>query len=1262
MKKILIVLLLIMISSSSTFAVEEINGIYYTFTTTTRTAAVVSGPYAGDVVIPSEIVYDSEVYTVNKIAESAFYENSSLLSIKIPSSIVSIGKDAFYGCSNLKKVYIEDLEAWLKIVFYTKKTSMYGPTSFLNDHSNPLENNADLYINGSKVTELSIPENVKISHYSFYHCTSIEKLTIPSSVTSIGYYAFASCVNLKSIIFEGSGQYYDSFIGCSSLESVFFLGGDFIDIGDANVNGCLAKCENLVKIQLSESMASVDRQASVSMEGYLCKRFPYVQEYILPEGIKHIGSLCFHSCDSLKTISIPSSVESIAAYAFSYCDSLKIVKINDLSAWCKIKFGRTNEFDYGSNPLNNKADLYIDDEKLVKCIIPNDISIINKYTFSGCTSIEELDIPNSVKEISPYSFYGCENLAYVRYPSENITLAGDMFSGCPLLVSAGPYNSGCSIEYGWETNIPNYAFAYIKNLTEVFIPASIQSIGNYVFCNTPVSKVYVDATIPPTLTSSSFGYYDATLFVPGGTYSLYSADYYWKKFNIVELIYIDNVCFADERIDMIAGESKKLDVTITPSNATYQKMYWHSLDSDIADVDENGVVTAIKTGNTRVSASTTDGTDLTIYCDVHVTNPVSQVLLNKSTISIEVGQSAELTATCYPENADDKTLVWLSDDKTIATVEEGTVIGQRLGNTIVRFCSVNGIEGTCEVSVVPTLATSISLSESNTNLNTGESIQLIAEVLPAKATIKDVSWISDDNKVADVDDAGKVTAISNGSTYITAKTKDGTALSAKCKVTVTTLAKHIELNKNSCDLIVGEGTQLLASISPSTTSNQEVSWKSSDENVASVSENGFVKAVSTGRASIIATTTDGTNLEIACLINVTNPVQAVSLNKTYAEIRVGEKLQLSATCFPSNADDKTITWYTGDSSVATVENGVVIGKSLGITTIQANSVNGKEAKCTISVVPTRVANVSLDKTELILNANDTYQLTARVTPVDATNASLVWGSSNDRVATVNGEGIITAIASGTATITASTTDGTKISATCIVTVKTPVTSIFVNPDDVELLIGDQMKLTAACKPSNADNTEVMWRSSNESVADVLAGYVTGKSAGEAIITATTTDGTELSCEVHITVKKHPQTIEWNQNISSISYGGELIELQAIASSGLPIAFTSSDDNVVSIFNMGNAIYLNPGECGSSTITATQVGNYYYESTFVVKEVNVIDPNEIRNIASDNKYIVYSIDGILVGRFTEKEYEMFLKQKSLKGLYIVNGKKTIKGTK
>ena len=266
--------------------------------------------------------------------------------------------------------------------------------------------------------------------------------------------------------------------------------------------------------------------------------------------------------------------------------------------------------------------------------------------------------------------------------------------------------------------------------------------------------------------------------------------------------------------------------------------------------------------------------------------------------------------------------------------------------------------------------------------------------------------------------------------------------------------------------------------------------------------------------------------EFSQIIELPVLATSISLNKTSAELIEGNTMQLTATVLPSNATNKTVTWTTSNSSVATVNsNGLVTAKAVGNATITARTTDGSNlsASCSVTVKQSSVlaTSISLNKTSAEINTGGTLQLTATVLPSNATNKTVTWSTSNSTVATVNSNGLVTAKSPGNATITATTTDGSNLSASCAVNVVVPVTSISLDKTSAELVKGNAMKLIVTVLPSNATNKVVTWSSSNPTIASVDDnGLVTALAAGFVTITAMTTDGSNLSASCNVTVTEN----------------------------------------------------------------------------------------------------------------------------------------------
>ena len=289
-----------------------------------------------------------------------------------------------------------------------------------------------------------------------------------------------------------------------------------------------------------------------------------------------------------------------------------------------------------------------------------------------------------------------------------------------------------------------------------------------------------------------------------------------------------------------------------------------------------------------------------------------------------------------------------------------------------------------------------------------------------------------------MDASGKITAISNGTATITATAKDGSGKKATCKVTVVTKAMGITLNKNRDSIERGTELQLGATVYPDYTSNKTVTWKSSDERVATVDAKGKVFGVSNGEAVITAKTTDGSNKEARCYVTVKTKSQGVVLNEVQLVMNPGQKFQLIATVLPEESNDKEIVWSSTNEKVAKVDlTGRVIAIANGNATITAKTADGTnwEEKCQVTVT-TPVSNLKLEKEWYGIPNGTKQELKVTILPKTASNKNVSWSSSNPKIVRVSDKGIIRGLKTGTATITCKALDGSGKKTTCRVTVYT----------------------------------------------------------------------------------------------------------------------------------------------------------------------------------------------------------------------------------
>ena len=579
---------------------------------------------------------------------------------------------------------------------------------------------------------------------------------------------------------------------------------------------------------------------------------------------------------------------------------------------------------------------------------------------------------------------------------------------------------------------------------------------------------------------------------------------------------VESVTVSPQNLELKVGETATLTARIQPSNAQ-GTLSWTSSNTAVASV-ANGTVTAVAAGSATITASA-GGKSASCQVTVKATQTVVEVesvTLDRHELTLKEGETNRLVATVSPSNATDKTISWATSNPAIVSVDkEGNVKGVAVGTATVA-ASHGNLSDACKITVTASAVpvTSISLDKTTLALAEQDTYQLTATVKPDNATDKTVTWSTANAAIATVSDNGLVTAVAEGTTTITAKAGDKTAT---CAVTVSKKVipvTSVTLNKTSLALTEQETFQLSATVSPDNATDKTVTWSTANAAIATVSENGLVTAVAEGSATITAKAGDKT---ATCAVTVSKkviPVTSVTLNKTSLTLTEQEPFQLSATVSPDNATDKTVTWSSSNTAIATVsQDGLVSAIAVGSTTITATA-GEKKATCTVTVsrkvVP--ATSITLDYVNIEMAKGKMVTLHATVLPEDATDKAVTWKSSNTTVATVSNNGNVTAIKAGSATITASIGG---LSASCVVKVIIPVTSITLNITSKTLKENETLKLTATVKPTDATNPSVTWTTDNPSIATVdNIGTVTALSEGTAIITATAGEMT-ATCTIKV---------------------------------------------------------------------------------------------------------------------------------------------------
>ncbi len=409
--------------------------------------------------------------------------------------------------------------------------------------------------------------------------------------------------------------------------------------------------------------------------------------------------------------------------------------------------------------------------------------------------------------------------------------------------------------------------------------------------------------------------------------------------------------------------------------------------------------------------------------------------------------------------------------------------------------------------------------------------------------------------------------------------------------------QSIKLDKSSVKLYINGGSAakatVKAAITPSDAENKKLTWTSSNSSVASVSNTTSSKVTITakkdGTAIITCTAKDGGAMAKVLVYVKTNP-SSVKISDSLS-LYARQSKTLKATVSPSNAYDKSVTWKSSNTKVATVSSkGVVTGVGKGTATITCTTkVGSKTSKCTVKVKkPTDVSSVHTSVTSKSVYKGKTYKISANVSPSNATFKTLKWKSSNKKVATVDSKGVVKAISAGTATITCTSADNPTASAKVKIKVIVKATGIKLTASKMSVYRTDSKALKVKFTPSDATNKNVTWTSSNKKVATVSSnGTVKGIKKGKATITCKSKDGGFVAkCTVEVKNIVASKSVKLNVKEKTVKVGSTYKLKPSFSPSKVTlknVTWKSSNSKIAKVNSKGVVTGV---KAGKATITCT----------------------------------------------------------------------------
>ncbi|MBD5250358.1 MAG: leucine-rich repeat protein [Barnesiella sp.] len=997
---------------------------------------------------------------------------------------------SFENCTGIKKFMYPSTKS---------KPSITGVPSSAYVAYAPDENLTDVKIEGDLVysddgsilvammpyyseAEFEVPNTVtKIGSGAFVGCTGLESVTIPSTVTSIRDYAFQNLTNLSTLSLPASvetiGNY--AFDGCKGIASDLAIPEKVTSIG----NYAFRNCSKATGLSLPASLENIGIYAFYGCAGI-------TSDLVIPSKVTSLGTDAFYGCSSIPSVTIPESITELPASVFYNCSSLTTANLpgNLTSIGSSAFYGcsKLAEVNLPETLTAINGSAFYNCKELNNITLPDNLATLGTNAFYGCTSLEAINIPEQITTIPNSAFQNCSALSSVSLSEGLVTVGQSAFNGCSALKS---FDFPTSV-----TTIQANAFTG-AGLEALFLAENIKTVGNKAFSNClGLKSVFVGCSaILPTGTNNPFdgctniikAAYPSTMTNPFTTalavaYNPESANY---KDGVVYGEGLETILFV--RTDLEGDYHAPASVNEIGAYAFYgcDRLTDVVLAPTVSYIGTNAFqnsslsTLAIGEDCTYIGANAFDGTELT---DIYITAQTPPAIKSNSfanynaTVHVQGKEASRLYKKSKVGWANFKNYVLMDAPTDMTHSEERYVIGEP-GDTFQLSAQLEGDDLDFPTiywySTDPEVAT-VDQTGLVTIMGEVEQPEEGEEVNPALLA-------------SDVDSTGEGGETGGGEEGVEEggeELEDPVPAKPTCNIVARSLysgfsytvqvndsefeVETITLNYHEMTIEAGGTLQLEVTFEPTDATDKTITWTTSDESVATVDAGGLVTTLKPGNAIITATAGNGEEDE--CEITVvpvpTVEITAISLNHTEATLYPEDTLQLVVSYDPENATDKTITWSSSNTEVATVdENGLVTAHTDGSTVIMAITVNGINAECAVTVskkaIPAEGIILSSEVEELTVG--DTVELTATVTPVDTTDPTVTWTSSDEAVATVGEDGVVTAVGEGEATITA--TCG-NVKAECTVIVSSTTTGIAsVNGEDnaVKVISGEIVTAGAA---------------------------------------------------------------------------------------------------------------------------------------------------------------------------------------------------------
>ena len=941
----------------------------YTYTLDDANRATITG-YSGNATalyIPDEI----DGHEVVAIGDRAFQNRTDLRTVMIPDSVTEIEAYSFNNCTNLSNVTLSKSLKYMGGRAFgscEKITQIEIPKSLDNCGNSGYASYHGPFGACSGLKKITFEEGAtEVSNGLFRGCTGLEEINIPDGVTKIESSSFEDCINLVSVNISDSVIKIENeaFAGCEKIESIN-IPDSVTEIGEST----FANCSKLSNVKLSKNLEYMGGRAFGSCEkitqieipksldncgnsGYASYHGPFgacsgLKKITFEEGTTEISSGLFRGCTGLEEINIPNSVTEIESSSFEDCINLvsvnipdSVIKIgNEAFAGCK----KIESINIPDSVTEIGGSTFANCSKLSNVKLSKNLEYMGGRAFGSCEKITQIEIPKSLdncgnsgyasyhgpfgacsglkkiifeegtKEISNNLFRGCTGLEEISIPASVIKIERYTFADCTNLKNVY-FSNGVK-------NVENNAFTNCTSLTKVNIPDTVDSIGNSAFSGcTNLIEVHLPDKLKETASDTFSGCKKLTAINFPSTLTTIGNSAFSGCESLPEAILPSGV----EKIETNAFKNckamKKAVVPDTVSSIGSSAFYGCEALADIT------LGSKLK----KIESQTFYGCTVlpSIVLPYNVTTIGDSAFVN----------CTKLTQITVPRNTTSIASNAFSYPKKMTMYGPSDCYAQT-------YASGKGIKYVTQ----DIHATSVSLDITEKTAEHYDDFQLTATIAPLNFTDA-VVWTSSNEEVATVSDTGYVEICGVGTAVITVTAGN---VKAACKITVPQLIDWIEFDEDEIELKAGQTYQLKPYISPSDATNKKLKYTSSDTKVAEVSASGLVTARSEGEAKIRAAATDGSDEYAVCYVTVTGKakVTGITLDRTSAEVKRGEKLTLNVTVSPSYASNKKVVWKSANTKIATVDaNGSVTAKAPGRTkiTVTSSENSSYQASCTVTV-------------------------------------------------------------------------------------------------------------------------------------------------------------------------------------------------------------------------------------------------------------------------------------------------------------------------